>query len=366
MALLDEIEPPSYTNTSDKTKILTKTSKNKHQLTSYIKLFLAKSSDLTRNLSGNVKASLDNSVKSVRNFILSNKYLPHFAVLVLGILVAVTNLGEKLHANAYYQIIASTGPDTEYAVASTADHFMPLLSDGSTVVQKAIAASASSDGFASATGPVATVITDREAPLPDNSVQTVKYTVASGDTLSGLGMKFDVKLATLKYLNDLDSVDAIKPGMELKIPPKGYEVSATAIAKKEKDKKAKLAAAQRSTVARNSTSTRSNSTQHVATINGVRYVRRANGNEMQCYTYVTSLGYPVGGHGLARFIPTNSSTPRAGGLVVTYESWAGHVAVVTGVNGDGTFNIRESNYTHGWITERTMSVGDRGIKGFVN
>jgi len=379
MALLEEIEPPSYTHTAEKIKNLRPKAdqplaeklldQNKNQLVltgnKWMKLFLTKSFNLTRKLTGNVKILFNNSIKSVGNFVLSNKYLPHCALLALGLLVAVSNIGEKLRANAYYQDIVSTGPDAEFAVASAVDQYTPLISNGPEIVQKAIAASASSDGFTSATGSVATVITAREEPLPDNSAQTVQYTVKNGDTLSTLGMKFNVKIATLKYLNDISDVDMLKPGATIKIPQKGYEVPASAIAKKENDKKAKLATAQRNTVARSATTSRY-STSTVATINGVRYVRKANSNEMQCYTYVTSQGYGVGGYGLARFIPTNSNSPKVGGLVVTYESWAGHVAIVTGVNDDGTFNIRESNYTHGWITERTMSLSSRGIKGFVN
>ncbi len=370
MALLEEIEPPSYKNTTDKTKNLKKDTENKYQLVPSaswrIQLFLTRSFDKIRTISGSFKTLSSYSLRSVRNFILSNKYLPHAVLAVLGLLVAMTNLGEKLQANAFYQDIVSTGPDAEFAVASAVSPFTPLIKNAPELVDKAAAASVSSDGFTSATTSVDTIITARQEPLPDNSAQTVKYTVKNGDTLSMIGMEFDVKIATLKYLNDISDVDMLKPGSTIKVPQKGYEVSASAIAKKENDKKAKLAAAQRNTVARSTTSSRySNTTQGVATINGVRYVRKAKSNEMQCYTYVTSQGYGVGGYGLARFIPTNSKSPKVGGLVVTYESWAGHVAVVTGVNGDGTFNIRESNYTHGWITERTMSMG-KGIKGFVN
>ena len=365
MALLEEIEPPSYKNITDKTKNLKKDTENKYQLVPYIQLFLTRSFDQTRSISAGFKTFSSNSGKSVRNFILSNKFLPHVVLTVLGLLVAMTNLGEKFQANAFYQAIVSTGPDAEYAVASAVSPYTPLIPNAPQIVEKAATSSVSSDGFTSTTSSVDTIITARTEPLPDNSAQTVKYTVKNGDTLSMIGMEFDVKIATLKYLNDISDVDMLKPGSTIKVPQKGYEVSASAIAKKENDRKAKLAAAQRSTVARSTTTSRYTSA-NVPTINGVRYVRRAKRNEMQCYTYVTSMGYPVGGHGLARFIPTNSKSPRVGGLVVTYESWAGHVAVVTGVNSDGTFNIRESNYTYGWITERTMSVGSGGIKGFVN
>ncbi len=61
-----------------------------------------------------------------------------------------------------------------------------------------------------------------QTPTPVASGQRTrdtKYTVQIGDTLSGIGEKFDLKLATLKVKNDLSDIDTIKPGQELTIPP---------------------------------------------------------------------------------------------------------------------------------------------------
>ncbi len=58
---------------------------------------------------------------------------------------------------------------------------------------------------------------------------TLFYVVQNGDTLSTVGVKFNLKLATLKYTNDLKDVDTIKPGQKLRIPPN--DMSSVAIAR---------------------------------------------------------------------------------------------------------------------------------------
>jgi|GEM_PF-4746801 len=300
----------------------------------------------------------------IRDFLVSGRYLPHFVLLFILIIVAVSNLTEIAQAAAINQALVSVDPQTEMAVASGVDHFTPLIPNGSDMVEKSNSAIVSEEGFSANIAPVETQITARTVPLPDNSKQTVDYVVRPGDTLSGLEMAFGVNLATFKYLNNITDVNIIRPGLTLKIPPRGYAVSQSVI--DAKAKQAQLALAAKNKKATRTQSTATSNQQYAGTINGVRYIRKAKANELQCYGYVTSLGYPVGGHALARWIPTNSDTPAVGGLVVTYESFAGHVAVVIGVNDDGTFDIRESNYTHGWITERTLSVHNSLIKGFVN
>ncbi len=46
-----------------------------------------------------------------------------------------------------------------------------------------------------------------------------EYTVASGDTLSGIAAKFGVSIDTIRWENKLRSVSSIKPGLTLKILP---------------------------------------------------------------------------------------------------------------------------------------------------
>jgi hypothetical protein len=67
--------------------------------------------------------------------------------------------------------------------------------------------------------------------------------------------------------------------------------------------------------------------------------------------------------GLARNWPTNSSVPVAGGVVVTWESRAGHVGYILAVT-TTTITITEANYSHCKLTTRTLNINDKRIKGF--
>lgn len=47
----------------------------------------------------------------------------------------------------------------------------------------------------------------------------VVYQVQPGDTVSGIAKKFDVSIDSIRWQNDLSSIEAIKPGQKLEIPP---------------------------------------------------------------------------------------------------------------------------------------------------
>jgi murein DD-endopeptidase MepM/ murein hydrolase activator NlpD len=47
----------------------------------------------------------------------------------------------------------------------------------------------------------------------------VDYVVQNGDTLSTIGSKFNVSTDTLRYANQIEDIDSIKPGQTLTIPP---------------------------------------------------------------------------------------------------------------------------------------------------
>ncbi|MDZ7587227.1 MAG: M23 family metallopeptidase [Patescibacteria group bacterium] len=47
----------------------------------------------------------------------------------------------------------------------------------------------------------------------------VTYIVQPGDTISSIANKFDVSIDTVRWQNDLKSIDAIKPGDKLEVPP---------------------------------------------------------------------------------------------------------------------------------------------------
>src|SRR3989344_5290055 len=49
--------------------------------------------------------------------------------------------------------------------------------------------------------------------------EIIEYEVQDGDTLSSIAKKFDISQDTIKWANDLESKDSIKPGEKLKILP---------------------------------------------------------------------------------------------------------------------------------------------------
>ncbi|MFA4996307.1 MAG: CHAP domain-containing protein [Patescibacteria group bacterium] len=382
MALLEEIEPPSY-KTSEKTKesgpkshqsLTDKTStKTKHQFNNYLNQFRTVNLSSLSSRLNVLKTGLIKGFKEVRNFIFSNKYLPHVVLVSLGLLVITSNFSDKVAAEAFYNDFISTGPDAEYAVASSIDQYTNLIQGDSESVKKQIIASNTEGGFVNSSSSFTTQLTSRETPLPDNSAASVEYIVRNGDTLTGLGWKFEVKLSTLKYVNDIDNADSIRPGVKLTVPKKGYEVSASAIAKKEADKQAKLAAASRNTVTRNTSSSRA------LAANSNPTVKKNPGSSKNGYPY----GYCTYYVATRRYVPTSwgdaknwlnsatragyqtGSTPAVGAIVVTRESWWGHVAYVESVNGN-EITISEMN-AKGWgvTSRRTLSASGGVVRGYI-
>jgi peptidoglycan DL-endopeptidase CwlO len=78
-----------------------------------------------------------------------------------------------------------------------------------------------------------------------------------------------------------------------------------------------------------------------------------NGNAINWLAGARAFGYPTG------------STPRVGAIMVTAESWYGHVAIVESVSA-GNFTVSEMNYS-GWgmVDWRTIIPGRVPIMGFI-
>ncbi len=63
------------------------------------------------------------------------------------------------------------------------------------------------------------VLEDISSEFPGEGHEIASYTVQDGDTISFIASDFGVSVNTIVWANNLSSVDQIKPGMELKIPP---------------------------------------------------------------------------------------------------------------------------------------------------
>ena len=93
-------------------------------------------------------------------------------------------------------------------------------------------------------------------------------------------------------------------------------------------------------------------TYYVATKRNVTWT----GDAGYWYQNASAQGYPVG------------PTPKVGAIMVTWESWAGHVAYVEAVNPDGSWVVSEMNWVaFDVIDQRTIKPGQLGSKlvGFI-
>jgi len=326
---------------------------------------------ITRKTKNYSKYSLDRLSTLKSFFVAKREYLPHLGIAVFALIAGSSNL-VSANSNDNFANLAKVDPATTAGIIKdVVDPYTPVVKDSEIYEVKGTLVMA--NGFINKPQAVETLITDRgaststtSAALEDRS-KTIEYVVANGDTLSSIGWRYGVKLASLKYVNDMTDVDSIKPGQKLKVPPTGYEVSATKIAAKEK----KLALASRTTTTRSTTANRSNSSITVDKRPG--YVN--NGYPYGWCTYYvatrrqvpTSMGNAGRWLGSARSSGMSTgSKPVPGAIVVTSESWAGHVAYVESVNGDGTFTVSEMNYA-GWgkTSTRTISTSAGMIKGFI-
>lgn len=365
MALLLDMEPPS----SEKERDDDKTQASKQLLNPKFKAF---SAQFVKNCRGKFQRlyflwqKAEKALKTASAKSTDNKVLPHIAIVFLFIVVAFSNINDRVQAYYLTHEINNIDPNVELAIVSDVDPYTPNISADTESVEKSISTSGYSSGFIYNASPTDTQITARTEPLPDNSKETVYYVVRNNDTLSGIGWQFGVKLATLAYINELSNTNVIKPGVRLKVPPRGYEVPVSQIAQREKDKAKKAALASATTnssnknVPKGAITRPAGSSKNAYPFGWCTYyvaTRRAVpgqwGNAGQWLNSAKRAGYPTGGSAVT------------GSIVVMNQSIWGHVAYVESVNGN-EMTISEMNAPiWGVRTTRTINTSDRSIKGFV-
>lgn len=245
-------------------------------------------------------------------------------------------------------------------------------------------------------------------PEEDGGVKV--YAVEKGDTVSSIAVRHGITVNTILWANDIEDVDSIMPGDKIFILPvagltyvvqKGDNLDS--IAKKYKAEKDKI-------IAFNDLSADGEikDGQEIVIPGGEKEVpqRVATDDGLARRSYATpSGGAPVisgwkkldgkagTGHGFPygyctwyvaqkRYVPWggNAGTwlyhaksagyktgkaPQVGAIIVTTESWWGHVAIVESVSG-GSVTISEMNYK-GWgkRSSRTIAANSRVIKGYI-
>ncbi|HEY1074606.1 MAG TPA: peptidoglycan DD-metalloendopeptidase family protein [Patescibacteria group bacterium] len=154
----------------------------------------------------------------------------HQALVVLTIFILVNNTLIVRAANDVPSIPADVLVSDPYVIADT----VRLLADYTPDVDEdpdaiALALEERVNGNFISTNPLIVTLPSEsdtpnatETPAPPASTadrtREIKYTVQIGDTMSGIGSKFGLKVATIKVKNNINNVDTLKPGQELTIP----------------------------------------------------------------------------------------------------------------------------------------------------
>jgi len=254
----------------------------------------------------------------------------------------------------------------------------------------------------------ATTPPDAKKLLEEGSDVAV-YEVKDGDTVSTIAKEFNVTVNTILWANDIDDPDLIRPGDKIFVLPitgvkhvvkKGDDIEK--IAKKYKADKEKIIAFNElpadgrikegeeliipdgkieQPVASPNNLLQRRSYYSSGVVDGGKREpsiidRNPKGGHVfpygYCTWYVAQHKYiPWGGnagtwlyHARAYGAKTGK-TPKEGAIIVTSESWYGHVAIVTKVKGDQV-TIKEMNYKgFGVVSTRTISAKSRVIKGYI-
>lgn len=247
-------------------------------------------------------------------------------------------------------------------------------------------------------------------PEEDGGVKI--YTVASGDTVSGIAAKNSITVNTILWANDLDNVDQIKPGDQIFILPVAglsYKVDPNdtidSIALKYKADREKIIAfnelpangeltageliiipdGRKEEVPKPAPDTglerREYATSTGGTATDISGFRKLDGKAGTGHRF--PYGYCTWYVAQKRYVPWSGNAgtwlykakamgyktgraPAVGSIVVTTENrFYGHVALVERVSG-GNITVSEMNYT-GWAktSRRTLSATSKVIKGFI-
>ncbi|MEX2012717.1 MAG: CHAP domain-containing protein [Patescibacteria group bacterium] len=211
-------------------------------------------------------------------------------------------------------------------------------------------------------------------------VAVIIYTVEKGDSVVGIANRYDLSVGSVLDANNIKPIDAekIQPGEELIIPA---EDTNTSLAWLDSINQAKAEQARLAEEARQSQLSQNSQSFSVSSYGGYSIIGTFwggynGGYPGQCTWWANYKrpdlpnGMGNGGqyvYNARRFGLATGSTPRAGALVSTWESYVGHVAYVESVNWSaGTITVNEMNYVApGVASRRTISMNSSAIIGYV-
>ncbi|MDB5178700.1 MAG: hypothetical protein JWN01_643 [Patescibacteria group bacterium] len=330
-----------------------------------------------------------------------SRYLAHVGVLSIAALLVLSHDPAKAHSVSVRLMSAHAGMSTTLDDVATASMAADIAGAGSMLVDAEAAKTATSknEQVALLTSDDSTLAKRQVVSTAGNATRDIStYAVQPGDTLSGVASKFNITSSTLKWANELDDADAIKPGQELTILPvsgllytvqsgdtadslagsysanaaqilsfNNAEVKGLAVGMKiiipdgvkQEAPKAAPAAPATSSYGRvaGASTIRPTLTNFAGGANGYSYgyctyyvagrrsVPSSWGNASSWYYNAQASGFSVG------------SQPVPGAIAWTGAGYYGHVAYVEGVSG-GMVTISEMNFNGNWnrVTSRTVSA----------
>ena len=212
----------------------------------------------------------------------------------------------------------------------------------------------------------------------------IVYQVTQGDSITSIADRYSLSVGTILDANSISATNAknIKPGQTLLIPAVDTNTSLAWLSaintQQQQEQAAAAAAAAKASATAKKSNAKISSTPAGTVINGVIYIGTQwgaynGGVPGQCTWYVNSVRHfpgPMGNGGqylssARAYGYATGSVPRVGAVIVTAESWYGHVGIVVGVSGSNV-TIKEMNYLGaGKIDERSIDANSGYIKGYI-
>lgn len=258
-----------------------------------------------------------------------------------------------------FQVLTATTPDAKELLEGGADVAVYQVEEGDTV------GSIAQDFDVTANTILwANDIDDPNKIMPGDKifilpVTGLKHVVKSGDNIDKIAKKYKADKQRIIAFNDLTADGAVKEGDELVIPDGQIEQPQTTPG----------SLLQRRDYYSSGIADGSSRGPSIIDRNPKGGHRFPYG---YCTWYVARNKYvPWGGNAgtwlyhARTYGAKTGKKPKEGAIIVTSESWYGHVGIVTKVKGSSV-SIREMNYAgFGKVTSRTISAKSRVIKGYI-
>lgn len=257
-----------------------------------------------------------------------------------------------------YQVLTTTVPDTKELLEQGADVAVYQVESGDTLSSIAKKFKVTENTILWAND-----IDDPDLIMPDDKIFIlpavgVQHVVKDGDTIDTIAKKYEAEREKIIAFNELPADGRIKIGEELIIPDGQKEDPRPVVTP-------------RSLLTQRNYYSSDSATRESSLIdNNPKGGHSFPGG--QCTWYVAQSKYvPWGGnagtwlYNSRAYGAKTGKTPKKGAIIVTSESWYGHVGIVTKVKGDSV-TIREMNYRGPWVAStRTLSAKSRVIKGYI-